>query len=309
MFDAAMQACDSLDGVSDGLISDPVGCRAGFDPDTATLNGAPLRCAGGADTGDTCLSDAQIAGFRAFDNPFSYGYALQSGETGYPGFNTWGSDFGMAGTSALQPTVISLALGTLAPASPMPAVTATGSPPYGSTFWDEWARYILTRDTGFDSLSLDPANPGSWQARIVWLSSVAEAHWDDLSAFRAHGGKLLIAHGMNDVLVSNRSTQRYMARLRAAMGDAAVTDFARYYEIPGYGHAVSTVFNAAWDSLGTLEAWVERGTTPPAQVVADTVGVPGRTRPLCEFPAWPRYLGSGDVNLAASFECHTPVAP
>lgn len=306
MYDAAMQACDALDGAGDGLISDPVSCHASFDPDTALLDGAPLRCAGGADLGDSCLSDAQIAGFRSLDSAFSYGYALASGETSYPGFNTWGSDFGMTGSSPLQPTVVTLALGTLQPASPMPAVTASGSPPYGSTFWDQWARYILTRNPDFDSLSLDPANPGTYQSRIVYLSGIGEATADDLSPFKARGGKLLIAHGMGDVLVSNRSTQRYMARLRAAMGDAAVTEFARYYEIPGYGHAASSVFNASWDSVTALEDWVERGTAPVNPVVADTAGVPGRTRPLCEYPAWPRYLGSGDVNLAASFECHRP---
>lgn len=90
------------------------------------------------------------------------------------------------------------------------------------------------------------------------------------------------------------------------MGDASVARFARYYEIPGYGHAVSSVFNAAWDSLTTLENWVEKGIAPGPQTVADTAGVPGRTRPLCEFPTYPKYAGAGDMNLAASFTCAKP---
>ena len=69
---------------------------------------------------------------------------------------------------------------------------------------------------------------------------------------------------------------------------------------------MSTTFNAAWDSLTALEEWVERGAAPGPQVVADTAGVPGRTRPLCEWPLWPRYRGGGDVNLAASYECAGP---
>ena len=69
--------------------------------------------------------------------------------------------------------------------------------------------------------------------------------------------------------------------------------------------AVSTTFNAAWDSLSALENWVEDGVAPVNQIVTDTVGVPGRTRPLCEFPAWPRYSGSGDINVAASYTCAT----
>jgi len=60
---------------------------------------------------------------------------------------------------------------------------------------------------------------------------------------------------------------------------------------------------ASWDSLTALENWVERGVAPSAQIVSDSVGVPGRTRPLCEYPRWPKYRGTGDVNSAASFDC------
>jgi len=84
-----------------------------------------------------------------------------------------------------------------------------------------------------------------------------------------------MAHGVHDGLVSNKATQQFVSRLRAAMGQVAVADFLRYYEIPGYNHAVSSNFNAAWDSLTALESWVERGTAPSAQVVTDTAGVPG----------------------------------
>jgi feruloyl esterase len=201
--------------------------------------------------------------------------------------------------------VLTLALGTEQPAFPMPPVTATTSPPYASTFWDQWVRYFVTRSPNANSLALDPVSPGQWQSRIVGLSGIQEATKADLSAFQARGGKLLMAHGMGDALVSSRSTQRYVQRLRAAMGTDKVNSFLRYYEIPGYGHATSTVFNASWDSVSALENWVERGSAPGAQVVTDTAGVPGRTRPLCEYPAFPRYSASGNVNSAASYTCAT----
>ena len=97
-----------------------------------------------------------------------------------------------------------------------------------------------------DSLSLDPQNPGAWTDRIHHLAKLQDINSTDLSAFNQRGGKLLMAHGTADVLVSTRAT---------------------------------------------------------AQVVSDTAGVPGRTRPLCEYPTWPRYSGAGDVNQAASFSC------
>ncbi|PZP97345.1 MAG: tannase/feruloyl esterase family alpha/beta hydrolase [Variovorax paradoxus] len=305
-YNAALAACDGLDGVSDGLISNMPACNTSFNLASATLNGAPVRCAGGADLGDSCLSDAQIASFDTFNTPLVLPYTLASGETTYPGFNTWGTDFGNPGSSPLQPTVLTLSLGTEQPANPMPAVTAATMPPYGSTFWDQWVKYFVTRDASFNSLTLDPQAPGPWQSRIVALTGIQDANRTDLSAFRARGGKILMAHGTHDALVSTRATQQYWARLRNAMGASTVDSFMRYYEIPGYGHAASSVFNAAWDSLTTLENWVERGTLPPAQTVADTAGVPGRTRPLCDYPAWPRYRGAGDVNLAQNYNCATP---
>ena len=300
LLNAVLAACDTLDGVADGLISNVAACNTTFNPATATVNGTALRCAGGADTGDTCLSDAQISALNVYNTPITFGYPLASGETQYPGFNVYGADLGVANASALQPTVTTLALGTSQPASPMPTTA-----PYLSVFWDQWIRYFVTRDSNYNSLTVDPQNPGSLQARISQLTGLQDVNKTDLSAFNARGGKILMAHGMADALVSTRSTEQYYQRLQATMGASAVANFVRFYEIPGYGHAVSTVYNASWDSLTTLENWVENGVTPPAQTVADTAGVPGRTRPLCEYPGFPRYNGSGDVNAASSFTCAT----
>ncbi|MFN9775129.1 MAG: tannase/feruloyl esterase family alpha/beta hydrolase [Burkholderiales bacterium] len=304
LLDASLEACDALDGLVDGVIANPRACDARFDPATATLRGRPLRCPGGADAGDDCLSDQQIAALQALARPLELPYALASGERGYPGFTVWGTDLGVPNPHPLQPTVVTLSLGTLAPAQPMPPVKLPDSPPYGSTFWEQWIKHFVTRDPNADALAFDPRAPGRWQARVVELTGIQDANRTDYSAFAARGGKILMAHGTHDALVSPLATRRLMERLRASMGDAALAGMLRYYEIPSYGHAVSTTFNAAWDSLTTLEDWVERGRAPGPQVVADTVGVPGRTRPLCEWPSWPRYRG-GDANAAASFECAT----
>lgn len=303
LLDASLETCDLLDGAQDGIVANVRACDASFDPARANLRGKPLRCVGGADSGNDCLSDAQINGIKAMERPLALDYKLASGETGYPGFTTWGTDFGVPGNHPLQPTVLTLALGTQAPASPMPAVKLPDSPPYGSTFYDQWAKFAVTRDSGFDAMALDPRAPGKWQPRVVELSALQEVTRTDFSAFKARGGKILMAHGMHDALVSPRATRQLMDRMTRSMGSADLTSMLRYYEIPSYGHAVSTTFNAAWDSLTTLENWVERGVAPPPQIVADTAGVPGRTRPLCEWPTWPKYRGSGDMNAAASFEC------
>ncbi|MGE8493119.1 tannase/feruloyl esterase family alpha/beta hydrolase [Comamonas sp.] len=294
---AALEKCDALDGVQDGVVSNVAACNSQFDPATATLNGQPLRCAGGASQ-EGCLSDAMISALKTYNSEIRFSAPLGSGETQYPGFNVWGSELGEEGSSPLQPTVNLLAMNTTAPASPAP-LTA----PYWAVFWDQWVRYFVTRDANFDALSLDPQNPGAWTDRINQLTKLQDINSTDLSAFNKRGGKLLMAHGTADVLVSTRATAQYWQRLEQTMGASAVKSFARYYEVPGYGHAASTAFNANWDSLKALDQWVTAGTAPGAQVVSDTAGVPGRTRPLCEYPTWPRYKGSGDVNLADSYSC------
>ena len=300
IFQAALEACDGLDGVVDGLISNQSLCNHVFDPSVATLNGVPVRCPGGADTGDTCLSDAQIKALKTVNTSTHFYYHLDSRERHYPGYNVWGSDLGITSNpSPLQPIVTFLAFGTSQPTMPMPRTA-----PYISVLTDQWIKYSVTGDPSFDSLSLDPEHPGRWARRIGDLSALLD-NSTDISEFAKRGGRLLLAHGLSDVLVSTRATAEYYQRLEEQMGRERVRRFARYYEVPGYGHAISTVFNASWDSLTVLEQWAEEDVSPRNQVVTDTVGIPGRTRPLCDYPKWPQYRGSGDVNAAASFECVT----
>ena len=175
LYDAALQACDGLDGVTDGLVSNVRACNALFDPSTATIGGVALRCAGGTEGGDSCLSDAQITALNVFNTPITFAYPLASGETQYPGFNTWGTDLGNPGSSAVQPTVTFLAFSTGQPANPMPTTA-----PYGSIFWDQWVRFFVTRDPNFNSLTLDPQNPGVYQARISALTGLQDVNQTDL---------------------------------------------------------------------------------------------------------------------------------
>ena len=300
LFQSAMQACDHLDGVIDGLVSNQAACNATFDPATAMLVASPLRCPGGADTGDTCLSDAQIASVRTMNEPARFAFPLARGNKEYPGYNVWGADLGITSSSPVQPTIIFLNLGSAQPANPMPTTA-----PYISQQLDGVLKNIITRDLTFDPLSFDPQERSAWSLRWRELSRMIDQS-PDISGFAARGGKLLLAHGLQDVLVSARATEDYYERLVQMFGKSQVEKFARFYEVAGYGHAVSSQFNATWDSLTALEQWAEGGVAPANQVTVDTVGVPGRSRPLCDFPKWARYNGSGDVNAATSFTCVNP---
>ncbi len=298
LFHAALEACDGLDGVKDGVISSVKRCNASFNPRTATVGGAPLRCPGGADTTDGCLSDAQLVAVETIDRPTPFAFRLSNGDTVFPGFNVYTSDTGVPNPSPIEAMVSFLAFGAAPPTFP-------SNPQMGlaSAFADNFIRYGVARDPRFNPLTLDPSRPGRLIPRLNEIAA-NDTSFRDLSAFAEGGGKLLVMHGTADMIAAIRLTEANYEHQQAIMGPAKVASFYKFYEVPGFNHTLSTNFAAAWDYLTALENWSERGVDPADnQIVTDTQGVVGRTRPLCLYPSWPRYKGSGDVNDAASFDC------
>ena len=279
---AVMAACDGLDGASDGVISNTAACRS-------TFSVASLRCPGGTDAGNTCLSDPQIAVVNTINSRFDLGFALQGGITS---FARWpileGADWSGLFGFGTRPV----------PSSPPTAITDFGL----HVLADPMVRYFVTKNPSVDSLTFDPS---AYVARLKQVSNLVDASDVDISAFRARGGKLLLMHGTVDSAVTPYNTVDYYDRLVGRFGQAGLDEFLRFYMVPGFGHGTGQ-FIAAWDSLGALEAWVESGTAPGTLTVADSkAGNNARTRPLCVYPAWPRYNGTGDVNLAGSYRCAT----
>ncbi|MBF9132599.1 tannase/feruloyl esterase family alpha/beta hydrolase [Plantactinospora sp. S1510] len=279
LYNSVMAACDGRDGLEDKVISNLGGCD--FDPRV-------LRCPKGVDAGPTCLSDPQIASVNAAAKPFRWPYRIASGEREYPGFPL------LSGADMRTPV---LGFGTSAPANPMPVTSG-----YGAQYWDQWVKYFLTRDPGYNSLDIDPRRPGKWLPRISYLSTIQDRNNSDLRPFARSGGKLLLLHGAADELVSHRSTNDYYRRVLDTVGPRQTQEFMRYYLVPGANHANvgAPAFAANWDSLSALERWVEEGRPPVEPVVTDALR--GRTRPLCEYPRWPKYR-SGDPDSAQSFVC------
>jgi feruloyl esterase len=86
------------------------------------------------------------------------------------------------------------------------------------------------------------------------------------------------------------------------MGADITASFARLYLIPGLGHGFGR-FNAGFDTIAVLDAWADKSIAPANLIVTDNHS--GHTRPLCDWPTYPRY-NSGDPNLSASFTCAQP---
>ena len=265
-----LESCDTLDGAADGIVSNTDACH--FEIGT-------LRCPEGADAGDTCLSDVQIAAFRTIAEPMKLPYAVASGESIYPGYNI------------------------LKGADPKDALGSGPSQSFSSLIYDTYSRGWVMRNLNVRALQIDPLAPGEFRERISKLSIAADMDKVDLDDFRKRGGKLLMVHGKSDDTIPTASSADYWTRLQEKMGAAVVKEFARYYEVPGYAHG-NGVFTVSWDSVTVLENWVEKGVAPVGQIATDrSAATSGRTRPLCEYPTWPRYDGKGDINSAASFSC------
>jgi len=128
--------------------------------------------------------------------------------------------------------------------------------------------------------------------------------WTNLNTFSSHGGKLLFYHGVSDPWFSANDTIDYYERMTAANGGAApVNNWSRLYLAPGMGHCQGGAATLdSFDLLSAVVDWVEKGTAPDA-VTATGRAFPGRSRPMCAYPNFAHYKGSGDAEDAKNFEC------
>jgi hypothetical protein len=288
ILNTAVDACDADDGAADRIVSNVEACRL---KQPAIL--AALACASGADEGDTCLSAAQINTVRAVSDDLVLPYPLAYNVNRHQGYNILqGADFSSG-----------LGLGTSPTLQNPPTVAANG---YLYTQGDGYLKYFIARDPNLNTLVFDLNNPGIYQQRLVDMSSTVGAMNPDLSAFQARGGKLIVLHGLADEVISPNATIAYYNAQVARSGQAAIDAFWRFYTVPGLGHG-DGVFIPSWDAIGTLDAWVTKNSAPGTLVGTDTnVATAGRTRPLCVYPSFPRYKGTGSIDAAANYVCANP---
>ena len=109
----------------------------------------------------------------------------------------------------------------------------------------------------------------------------------------------LLASGIDGAQPSPLSTIEYYDKVVARVPEAR--EAMRLFLAPGVLHCAGGPGPDRFDALTALEAWVERG-VPPETLVA-TKADASMSRPLCAYPALPRYRGVGDPNDAASFVC------
>lgn len=177
--DAAVSACDPLDGVTDGLISDESQCA--FDP--FTLVGKTTHCPSTNTTMIISEAAATIAnltwtGPRKVNGDFLWhGVGHQARLTGADAPAGTTSDLGYASTSC----------------------TANGTCTGVSTgLGEEWLRLFVKKDAkwSFRDIANVEEYVRLFQAGVQEYNSIIGTADADLSLFRDAGGKLLTYHGL-----------------------------------------------------------------------------------------------------------------
>jgi feruloyl esterase len=278
---AVVAACDKNDGLADGVIANPQTCK--FDPRSMT-------CPGG--DGNNCLTPPQVVALqKIYDGPGN----PRTGESIFPGFAR-GSESGWTGMVR-------------------PATAGSGLLVYFSNLVYQNPEWDL-RSFNFDR---DMTHTDQTVGRLGNATST------DYSAAIRRGVKIIQYHGWNDQTLQPAYSPQYYEQVAKANGGLERTqDFYRLFMVPGLAHCsggigasnfggvgqqIPPVRDAAHDLQTAMEDWVERGTAP-AQFIATkftdnqaTTRTVQHTRPVCLYPAVPRYKGTGDPNDAANFAC------
>ena len=166
---AILEACDEIDGVKDGFMTNPLEC----DVDLAAIPG---------------LTDDQRRAAEVI-----YGGAYVGGQEVYPGF-PYGGETDAAGWKRW------ITGGTGGGA---------GIPNLHYAFGTQMHKYIIFDDPEFDYAGFDFSNHARWQEQTRRAAKLLNATDTDLSGFRTAGGKLILWTGWSDPAIPASGTIRY----------------------------------------------------------------------------------------------------
>jgi feruloyl esterase len=312
---AVLSKCGGHDGglAGEGFLTQPAACR--FDAQSLQCTGdeTDVLCTDPTATSCTCLAPEQAAAMDAI----WHGPVDDQGRQLQPGFLR-SSETPVPVTAADPDGNLGLVWGQ---AQPEPAFD-------GLIFWALGPNWTWQ---DFFTAASDPVAMLSSEIRAIDTTPVADmtfaqalnATSADLSQFRKNGSKLILYQGWSDPLIPGFAAVDYWQGLRRAdRGNPA--DYARLFMAPGMWHCAGGPGPNAFggqdqlpspkpgdpsdDALAALANWVENGFAP-TQILAtkyvDDVPTQGIAfqRPLCQYPQHAAYLGSGDPNDPASFEC------
>ena len=269
---AAVEACDELDGVKDGIIAAPGLCNF----DAKTLIGKKITC------GDYDHIKISASAVEVAEETWK-GATSSTGKPLYPGL-TKGTPFQvLANTNCHENGTCH---GTPFPLAP------------------EWISYFIKKDPDFDASTITTQKEFDkmFHASVQEFNSMIGTEDPDLSEFRDAGGKMITWHGIADPLIFINGTSEYYEKVQEL--DPDVRDYYRYFEAPGVWHCGMGKGAYPTHSLDALVRWVEHDEAPDVLAAETQPDDDGKVRRLnlCPYPLVAAYQG-GDTADAKSYAC------
>jgi len=167
----------------------------------------------------------------------------------------------------------------------------------------DYFKYVVFKNPSWDPATLNFASDVA--EAYPAAHQIFEANDPQLGAFTGRGGKLLMYQGWAEPGIPPGNIVSYYGKVQVQT--AAAGDSVRLFMVPGMGHCGGGDGTSTFDMAAALDAWVETG-KPPETINASRVrgGKVDRTRPLCAYPKYAKYKGSGSLDDASSFVCTAP---
>ena len=301
--EAVLNQCDGQDGITDGVIDDPLSCD--FD---ARKDLAAMMCAGDVDA-DDCFTTTQLQVIQdMYAGPYdSKGVSILKGKV-FGSEWAWASSYFPHEGNSLFPVNLGYIQNHFNyifyekdPGVPPPDVTDLSYSPDKTRIPPEYAWW---------EFNVDDVTAG----RGDLMMSIFDAKDPDLTRFLVQNeGKLILYHGWSDFSAAPEPTLDYYKDVVSTTfeGDLeTASDRARLFMVPGMGHCRGGPGPNDWDKLPPLVEWVEKGKAPDSIVATHrTDGVVDNERPLCPYPEQAVYTGpAGGANdpanwTAGNFTC------
>ena len=300
--EAVLAKCDANDGITDGIIGDPLSCD--FKPE---VDLAGRMCPGDVNA-DDCLTKAQLQTIKDFytgaydSNGISIykGLAL-GGESGWSHYIPYQGNSMFPTSLARASNHASYLFYETDPGVPVPHPTDLSVLPDKTSELPEWAWW---------QFNIDDVTAGLGDL----MMSITDAKDPDLTRFLIkNDGKLILYHGWEDISSHPEPTLDYYRDVvrETFQGDLDATlDRTRLFMAPGMAHCGGGPGPNAWDKLAPLVDWVENGNAPDFVIAThSTDGVVDNQRPICVYPRQAAYTGpAGGENdplnwVASNFTC------
>ncbi|KAM0296006.1 hypothetical protein ACHAPM_010510 [Fusarium culmorum] len=267
---AAIKACDPVDGVEDGIVSDSDGCN--FDP--MSVVGTEVTCDNPSGTIKVSVKAAEVASLTW------RGPQTEDGKFMWYGLDKSAPLIGLANTTC---------------------TSFTDCTTFPFAIAKDWISTYVLQKPSAELKDMSHAEYGRvFRQSVNRFASVMGTADADLTDFKKAGGKLLAWHGTADELIPYKGSVDYYKRVLE--GDPEANEYYRFFEAPGVYHCKG---GPGWFPGGGFDAlvkWVEEGKAPDT-LYAETTGTETkRVVELCAYPKKLTYQG-GDASIASSYGC------